>query len=241
MPSYSYRLRSKDAKASFNPPQYAFTNDSTGQAQCIIQFDIPADLPPVVLLYYKLTNFYQNHRRYVKSLDTNQLKGKYVSNNSLKNGNCKPLALAPDGRAIYPCGLVANSVFNGQSKSTPTACTVKSLCYLPDTYSALAVQNGSAVYNFSQSGIAWPGEAKKYTSKPNYAFDQIVPPPNWSKQFPNGYSNSTPPPDLNADEHFQNWMRTSGLPTFTKLWGRNDGNALVKGTYFLTVNLSMSI
>jgi len=174
------------------------------------------------LLYYKLTNFYQNHRRYVKSLDSDQLKGKFVSPKDLNNGDCKPLAIASDGRAIYPCGLIANSVFN-------------------DTYSALAAQNGSSAYTFSQSGIAWPGEAKKYTSTPGYPLDQIVPPPNWSKLFPNGYSNSTPPPDLSANEHFQNWMRTSGLPTFTKLWGRNDGNTLQKGTYFITVNLNFPV
>jgi hypothetical protein len=124
MPKFSYRLRSKDAKAVFNPPQYAFTNSSStnqqSQAQCIIRFDVPADLPSVVLLYYKLTNFYQNHRRYVKSLDSNQLKGKFVSTKDLNNGDCKPLAVASDGRAIYPCGLVANSVFNGESERTPT-------------------------------------------------------------------------------------------------------------------------
>jgi hypothetical protein len=116
MPNFSYRLRSKDAKASFNPPQYAFTNSSSGnqQAQCIIRFDVAADLPPTVFLYYKLTNFYQNHRRYVKSLDSNQLKGKFVSAKDLNNGDCKPLAVASNGRPIYPCGLVANSFFNGE-------------------------------------------------------------------------------------------------------------------------------
>jgi len=224
MPNFSYRLRSKDAKASFNPPQYAFTNSSSGnqQAQCIIRFDVAADLPPTVFLYYKLTNFYQNHRRYVKSLDSNQLKGKFVSAKDLNNGDCKPLAVASDGRPIYPCGLVANSFFN-------------------DSFTALAAQDGSSTYTFSEFGIAWPGEAKKYASTPGYSFDQIVPPPNWSKQFPNGYSNSTPPPNLHDNEHFQNWMRTSGLPTFTKLWGRNDGDTLKKGTYFITVDLNFPV
>lgn len=114
MPSYSYHLRASDAKASFNPPQYAFVNssDSAVPPKCVIQFEVPADLPNPVLLYYKLTNFYQNHRRYVKSLDSNQLKGKYVSPDDLNNGNCKPLAVT-NGKAIYPCGLIANSFFNG--------------------------------------------------------------------------------------------------------------------------------
>lgn len=242
MPNFNYRLRSKDAKAPFDPPQYAFINSSSPsqQAQCIIQFDVPADLPAVVLLYYKLTNFYQNHRRYVKSLDSDQLKGKFVSTKKLNSGDCKPLAVASDGRAIYPCGLVANSFFNGESEHTlPSSPTSPHV--LPDTYSALVAKDGTSNYTFSQSGIAWPGEAKKYTSKPDYPLDQIVPPPNWAKKFPNGYSNSTPPPDLRANEHFQNWMRTSGLPTFTKLWGRNDGDSLKKGTYLITVDLSMCI
>lgn len=66
-----------------------------------------------VFLYYKLTKFYQNHRRYVKSLDSDQLKGKAVSFSDLKNGDCKPLATVGD-QIVWPCGLVANSIFNGE-------------------------------------------------------------------------------------------------------------------------------
>jgi hypothetical protein len=227
IPSYSYRLRASDAKASFNPPRYAFVNTSSSpvgqQAQCIIQFDVPADLPNPVLLYYKLTNFYQNHRRYVKSLDSNQLKGKFVSSKDLNKGNCKPLAVTSDGKAIYPCGLIANSMFN-------------------DTFTPLTALNGSSpTYDFTEQGIAWPGEAKKYTNTPDYSLDQIAPPPNWALRFPNGYTNTTPPPPLHADEHFQNWMRTAGLPTFSKLWGRNNSEPLKQGTYMITVNLNFPV
>jgi len=103
----------------FDAPQWAFVQDNnnpnqTLRNQCLIQFDVPRDLESSVFLYYKLTNFYHNHRRYVKSLDTDQLKGKAVSVNTLRNGDCKPLALSDDGRAIYPCGLIANSLFNGE-------------------------------------------------------------------------------------------------------------------------------
>lgn len=34
-------------------------------------------------------------------------------------------------------------------------------------------------------------------------------------------------------------MRTAGLPTFTKLWARNDNDKLLKGTYQISVNMSM--
>ena len=111
-----------------------------------------------------------------------------------------------------------------------------------DSYSALTALNPASdspsTYNFSETGIAWPGEAKKYTSKPDYDLSQIVPPPNWALMYPNNYTNSTPPPDLRANEHFQNWMRTAGLPTFSKLYGRNDNDDLKSGQYSITVNLS---
>lgn len=94
-------------------------------------------------------------------------------------------------------------------------------------------------YTFSETGIAWPGEAKKY--KPTtYDPVTIVPPPNWVSRFPDGY-NSSNLPNLATDEHFQNWMRTSGLPTFSKLWGRNDHDVMAKGDYEVTVNMSMRL
>lgn len=123
MPSFNYRLRSSDAHLSINTPQYAFVNNSdatdpSAKQQCFVRFDVPADLDHTVLLYYKLTNFYQNHRRYVKSQNTDQLKGKAVSASSLKDGDCKPLAVS-DGKPIWPCGLIANSIFNGASRLLP--------------------------------------------------------------------------------------------------------------------------
>jgi len=118
IPKYSYRLSAAHSKLIPPTPQYAFINDSsnpdvTQQQQCIIQFNVLADLEPSVFIYYKLTNFFQNHRRYVKSLDSKQLKGAAVTPKDLNNGNCKPLATDSNGKAIYPCGLIANSIFNG--------------------------------------------------------------------------------------------------------------------------------
>ncbi|KAG8904710.1 hypothetical protein FRB99_001296 [Tulasnella sp. 403] len=221
---YDYKLRSSDSHLSFNPPQYSFTNSSTApvgqQATCTIRFDVPADLKPPVFVYYKLTSFHQNHRRYVQSMDTDQLKGKAPNADSLNGGNCKPLD-SRDGKAIYPCGLIANSIFN-------------------DTINNPSLLDGSGnpttVYNFTAKGIAWPGEAKKYSSQPGYAsLSEILPPPNWMARYPDNYTEQNPPPNLHEDEHFQNWMRTAGLPTFSKLYGRNDNETLEKGTYQVTI------
>jgi hypothetical protein len=240
---FSYRLRSKDVNAQRSPPTFALINDSANadvsqRQRCIIEFDIPANLDKPVFLYYKLTNFFQNHRRYVKSLDSGQLKGQAVSARDLDKSDCKPLATS-DGKAIYPCGLIANSVFNGES--TPRITPYSPWLY-SDSFSGLEFQNPPAgtpaSYIFSEKGIAWPGEAKKYAAKSSYNLVDIVPPPNWRSRFPDGYTDASPPPNLREDEHFQNWMRTAGLPTFTKLWGRNDQDTLLKGRYRIVVNLS---
>lgn len=228
VPHYTYRLRSSQSDAQYTAPQYAFVNSSTDNSarnQCIVQFDVPFDLDHTVLLYYKLTNFYQNHRRYVQSYDSDQLKGKNRTASDLHNGNCKPVAIL-DNKVVYPCGLIANSMFN-------------------DTFSNLTMlnpsENATDSYQFSEQGIAWPGEAKKYTNSPDYNLDEIVPPPNWAAKFPNGYTTDSPPPDLRSNEHFQNWMRTAGLPTFTKLYGRNDGDKLLKGRYQLNVTMNFPV
>ena len=64
-------------------------------------------------MYYALSNFYQNHRRYVKSRDDNQLLGKSGELGS----DCEPFAyvgVKPDQTPIAPCGAIANSMFNGK-------------------------------------------------------------------------------------------------------------------------------
>ena len=117
---YTYRLKAGSDNIVPPSPRYAYIpdtglSDPSNQRQCIVEFNIPIDLQAPVFFYYGLTNFYQNHRRYVKSLNSDQLQGKYVSPSSLNNSDCDPLGAAgPFGNiSIYPCGLIANSIFNG--------------------------------------------------------------------------------------------------------------------------------
>lgn len=116
---YTYNLRSSDSGKTITPPTFAYYyNDLAPEDQkhsCYIDFTVVSDLAAPVFQYYKLTNFYQNNRRYVQSLDTSQLQGSYVSPSTLSSSNCNPLSTNADGKAIYPCGLIANSVFNGAS------------------------------------------------------------------------------------------------------------------------------
>jgi hypothetical protein len=188
---------------------------------CILLFEIPNDVAPPILFYYRLTNFYQNHRRYVKSFDVNQLKGNDVSVSSIRSGECDPLDVAPANgskpeRPYYPCGLIANSMFN-------------------DTFMDFNISNPEGIYKFSDKGIAWSTEADLY-GKSKYKPDQVVPPLNWQEQFPeDGYDSLTELPDLHTNEAFQVWMRTAGLPTFSKLAKRNDNDVLKLGTYVLKI------
>ncbi|EMD87257.1 hypothetical protein COCC4DRAFT_44445 [Bipolaris maydis ATCC 48331] len=230
-------IPSDRVSASFNgkqmqtAPQWGWARDNyTFQPQgvtletnvCILSFTIPADIAPPILFYYRLTNFYQNHRRYVKSVDIQQLKGDARSASSLDSGDCDPLAVAPNGKPYYPCGLIANSMFN-------------------DTFGNLTLDNavqdadGNEInsYNMTVEGTSWSHEGDLY-GKTKYKPSDVVPPPNWQEQYPNGeYTDELP--DLHTWEQFQVWMRTAGLPTFSKLYQRNDKDTLRAGTYRLKI------
>lgn len=96
-------------------------------------------------------------------------------------------------------------------------------------------------YPLSENNIAWSGLAKQYVASPSYASpSDVLPPPNWAERYPNGYTDETGFPNLAEDEHFQVWMRVAALPTFRKLWGRNDDDVMAAGTYRILINMSKS-
>ena len=67
-------------------------------------------------MYYGLSNYYQNHRRYVKSRDDKQLGGATVTSVGDLDSNCDPYISDENGTTkipYAPCGAIANSLFNG--------------------------------------------------------------------------------------------------------------------------------
>ncbi|CAP97430.1 Pc22g01420 [Penicillium rubens Wisconsin 54-1255] len=198
-------------------PHWQRTHDpATNTTTCSLFFDIPETLGPPVYLYYRLTNFYQNHRRYVQSFNQDQLKGKAVRNATLANGTCEPCAVDDaTKKAYYPCGLIANSKFNdtiGQPQNLQG--------------------EGTFVYNMTKKGISWESD-KELIKKTQYKPWEVVPPPNWASYGLNyTYENM---PDLHEDEDFMVWMRPAGLPSFSKLSRRNDRDAMPKGFYRLDI------
>jgi len=95
---------------------------------------------PPIYVYYRLENFYQNHRRYVKSRNDAQLRGQQVLSVS-DLSDCAPYVSLDDSSSpsdfYLPCGLIARSLFN-------------------DTY-VLTTSNGSAV-PVSTQGVAWQSD-----------------------------------------------------------------------------------
>jgi len=48
-----------------------------GENICYVHINVAEKVEGTVYIYYQLDNFYQNHRRYVKSRDNEQLAGEY--------------------------------------------------------------------------------------------------------------------------------------------------------------------
>lgn len=67
--------------------------------ECQIGFEIDRDMVGAVYMYYGLSNYYQNHRRYVKSRDDDQLLGRLTLPPST---DCKPFSDTDDGIPIAP-------------------------------------------------------------------------------------------------------------------------------------------
>lgn len=115
------------------------------------------------------------------------------------------------------------------------------ISYCLDTISNLTSLGGSGgaqTYTFDSSNIAWSTDLQKY-GKTQYSPSQIVPPPNWALQYPNGqYSDQNPPPDISKDQHLMVWMRTAALPDFRKIWGKNENTDLPAGRWRLMVDSS---
>ncbi len=81
---------------------------------CNVTVVVNKDIPAPAYFYYRLSNFYQNHRRYVSSRNDLQLSGQPPQ--SLAGlADCTPIisvnGSSQPGLFYNPCGLIANSWF----------------------------------------------------------------------------------------------------------------------------------
>lgn len=153
---------------------------------CLVNISVTQRMKAPVYMYYRLTNFYQNHRRYVKSRSDVQLSGASETVSNLKDACEQQVYLqTEDGEdntsaIISPCGLVSWSMFND------------SLLLLNAT--------GQPVPGVSEQGIAWQTDVD-YKFK--YAERAAQPSPCWSAEstsavFHSSHLHSLMPPKLPA-------------------------------------------
>ncbi|KAJ6825342.1 ALA-interacting subunit 1-like [Iris pallida] len=101
--------RYENACAPPNVDNVAYIQNATIDKTCTRTLTVPKDMNKPIYVYYQLDNFYQNHRRYVKSRNDAQLRDAKKAN---ETSNCDPEKTTADGSPIVPCGLIAWSLFN---------------------------------------------------------------------------------------------------------------------------------
>ncbi|XP_018423839.1 PREDICTED: cell cycle control protein 50C-like [Nanorana parkeri] len=213
------------------------SSNSETPCSCTINFSITESFKGDVFMYYGLSNFFQNHRRYVISKFDAQLLGRNVTNSeSIKKlGYCAPFSVYNNGTPIAPCGAIANSMFND---------TIL-LFYHPDA------STKTEVPLFKTGNTWWSDKNVKFSNpKPKdnlvQAFAGSARPPYWQKP---AYELDPLDPNNNAyiNEDFINWMRVAALPSFRKLYRRlsrvdlfSDGLPAGNYTFVIDYNFPVS-
>ena len=187
--------------------RYDNNDNCTIGNECKIDFHIEETMEKNVFVYYRLKNFYQNHRRYIKSKSHKQLKGNILTEKEIKD-DCDPIILNKDiylglknidnneeldpNGVAHPCGLIAKSYFN-------------------DSY-IIVKQGGDEDIIISDTDIAWIVDKDRYKNSDNKSVQ-------WFNV---------------ENERFLVCMRPAAMPDFRKPWGRIERD-LVKGDYTVII------
>lgn len=218
---------------------------------CTQSLNIEQNMDKSTFTYYRLTDYYQNHRRYVKSRDDVQLLA--ASLNDLKDpkSDCRPYDFV-DEQPIAPCGAIANSLFNDtfflydDEELADDDNALFTLIQNPAQNNARIAMNGE--------NIAWQTDKKQKfdpdaRTSNSTLFNEIAKPINWrSDAFNLGtnrdvlyyrYSSGSSGVGF-KNEDFIVWMRTAAFPTFRKLYRKvqdsdNDGTYVSQGNKTLLI------
>ena len=179
----------------------------TGETTCTIKLKVEKNMEKNIMVYYQLDGFYQNHRRYVKSKSDDQLNGKDISFEAMKDSqDCDPVitnkemgktesitgATLAENDVAIPCGLIAKSFFNDNFRDWK----------IIDSFGDIST------LKVDETNIAWKADKELKYKNVDKARQWI---------------------DM-TDEHFIVWMRPAGLPNFRKLWGRITDTDLKAGS-----------
>lgn len=210
-------------------------NNNEGKT-CKVEFTLDSDVDGPLYVYYQISNFFQNHRRYYKSLSIPQLMGENLAEGDVEL-NCNPLYMNAS-LLLNPCGLIANSFFNDvfsvdSAASTPTNLAMdetgiavysdrETLYKQVDGFESVEVDN---INTATCVGVGLPADCKSYTDAStgqSYLF--YYPDDDTVQYLYESYPEQISPIDGVTNEHFIVWMRTAALPTFRKLYGTIGGS-----------------
>ena len=229
--------------------EYSANSDCDVSKTCTYTFTISEDISGPLYVYYKLDNFYQNHRRYVASRSTAQLMGANLNYNDVSS-NCDPIVKV-DSMLLNPCGLIAASYFTDEIQLSPSTnavmdetgiiwpsdkekyiqvegfdyiqCTnaaCKLVCPVASTdYSDVSAADCDN-YGLSKGCKCWGDGTNSYLFY--YPNDDTV--QYLYETYPYTTTNTITPISGVESEHFIVWMRTASLPTFRKLYGIIDSD-----------------
>ena len=193
-----------------------YFNNSLLDSNCKINITVEEDMDLPVMVYYQINKFYQNHRRYVKSKNDDQLHGKDIDEKVAKD-DCKHAVTNKD--LGITTNLYGKEFNNDEKKAVAVPCGLIAKSFFRDSFKLF--DKDAKEIEIEQSDIAWEADKKiKFQNLPdNLKHKQWI--------------------DM-EDEHFIVWMRPSGLPNFRKLWGRiknvNGEDKLKAGNYTIKIN-----
>ena len=194
--------------------------DTSSSSTCTFTIEVTEKMKKNVIVYYEIHNFFQNHRRYMKSRSNDQLEGEFIELKDMKDReDCKP--------AITNKEMGKEKSLNGQTldeNDVAVPCGLIAKSY-PEERFTLTIKGDDGLFTeqvaIDDKNIAWGADRDKL-------FKNVK-----VKGKEDDYYKSIQWVDM-EDEHFIVWMRPSLLPNFRKLYGRIHQD-LEKGTYQVTV------
>jgi len=211
-------------------------NDDDESVTCTIEITASKKMEAPIYIYYQLDNFYQNHRRYVKSRSNQQLMGEHITSES-ELSDCDPLITVENGDILSPCGLIANSFFNDVINLTTHTMSESDISWKSDRDERFNQPDGFRIADPGSDGCA---AEYKFDSESGKCY--FYPDDDKIQYLYETYPGVISPIDGVTDEHFIVWMRTAGLPNFRKLYGRieTDIEENEKLSFDVTANFEVS-
>jgi hypothetical protein len=197
---------------SNNDLLYRYDDACSGLDECSVNIT-----PKVTLkkpkFYYRLDNFYSNHRNFVKSRSYGQLRGEKMGKSDV-NEDCDPVVTMGD---LGQTSVVDPTVTLSE-KDVASPCGLIGMFIFDDTYT---LAQGDVSIPIDDTNIAHDVDKDSKFKNGN----------NWEqKQYR----------DI-EDEHLMVWYQMETFPSFIKLWGHIDQDLEKGQTYTFTIQNNFEV